>query len=448
MKLMYLKPVGRKLSIRESLYWKKVFMHNVMIGTEIEFESGTGCSSSDVRNKFGSCGSSIKRFKDNGISEIKGDGSLRSGAEICTSGKKVYGFMEQFSLYKGIIDKLYQFKPLANARAGWHNHVVLQNFDGFVANEMPVPGIILANTFAILKLFYPAFAWISSSNSGECYTRRNNFCLTDKLQRQSVNKSARDLYNAFENRYSAINTTHLGLDGDDISNFHLEFRFPDVGLFPALMATQNILFKAVLIKAVEISKFGVLTTTEDNLELINKLYSFRNKGFGSYNDVLDECYFIDEELSRKIKKESPDRESLPLNEEGITGLKKLANELVNFLAPTIKQIDETALTMLKHFANTPVSLMFKEMKTDKIEKINDSLEEIIDNIYVKTNDEEMLTVLELIESGMLHNVESTGDWFNKASNLITCKEGLDTIIDRISKVVELGFSKELGYYVK
>lgn len=434
-----------KLSIRESKYWSKVFNANLMSGTEIEFEAS---SNNDEIRRVLTTGSKIGNFSGLGIESVDSDGSLRSGAEIRTSGKRLYGFVEQFAMYKSIIDKVYRFKPVVNSRAGWHNHVVLENYSGIKAQEMLIPGIIMKNVLSICKIFYPALAWVTSTMPGETYTRRNNFCHDDVLMNTDVSEGRiSSIINKFtgshNSRYNAINFNSGTSEDNFINVFHLEFRFPDCSLFPAQMATINFMFKAIIMKAIEISKYGVLSTTEENYRKIKKLYIYKNTGFEYFNDIVAEHG----NMIKDFLLDGYERESCVLNDAPLNAIKSMANEFYNFIAPTMYSLDKTSAYMLKVLCDKPVTVMFKELQTNKVQVVNERFEEILDTIVVKT-DNSILDVLEVIEKGLIRSVSSVDDWFNKASNLVTCKAPMNEIIDVISKQVPLEFNNEFGYYVK
>lgn len=434
-----------RLSVRESNYWKKVFNANLMNGSEIEFEMANGYVN-DIRSALRP-NSRITEFNGIGVESVDSDGSLRDGCEIRTSGKRLYGYMEQFSMYKSIVDKLYRFKPIVNGRAGWHNHFVLQNIDGVKAQEMPVPGIILKNVLSICKIFYPALSYITSTMPGDIYTRRNNFCHDMVLQMYNPNNSAETCIREFQSshnaRYNAINLYHLKSSGNNITKFHIEFRFPDCSVFPAQMATVNFMLKAIIIKAIELSKYGVLDTTEENYVKLKKLYLYKNTGFENFSDL----HSSNPDIIKNFVPDSYDREGCVLTDKALNAIRSLSKEFYNFIAPTMHSLDKNACMMLKALSEKPVTEMFKEMNTNRIETINEALEEVID-VNVPKTDNSVLDVLEVIEKGLVRCVDSVDDWFNKTSNLVTCKAPMDEVINIIANQVPLGFSNEFGYYVK
>jgi hypothetical protein len=65
-------------------------------------------------------------------------------------------------------------------------------------------------------------------------------------------------------------------DSDTVSNMHIELRFPDGDLCPVSITAKTFLFLTMLLKAVEISKFGLLDVEKDpdwqnNLKLLDRI---------------------------------------------------------------------------------------------------------------------------------------------------------------------------------
>lgn len=437
----------KKLSIAEVKYWKKVFNANLMIGTEIEqmFNSNE-IGTSEVRRLLSPLriGGSPERFTSP-VSEVKSDGSLRNGAEIITPGRKVYGFMEQFSMYQSIYNLLKDEEPIISPRCGWHNHIVLQDYGANALERDSIPRVIFDNFMLLLQQYYPALAFITSTMPYEgCHTRYAYFNATRPLKYYDTRMSLREIRSSFSDRYNAINIRPMVFDIDDdkIKNFHVEFRFPDGTLFPAQMAALNILFKSIVLKAINLSKYG--TIEFDNST--ENLYCFKNNG----NDYDEDDDYSDNEYGADVFLNSfseDDRMSAMVLDDIMRDIFKLSSELIDILEPEIINIDKLALPLLKTLSKTPISMMFKEQGTDDLRVINDMLEEIIDENY-KRVDEQVMPLMEVIDLGMIKNTETVDEWFEKAGELVSFKEPIENLISRIREVTDLGFDKNLGFYFK
>ena len=409
-----------KLTRREAEYREKVFSSNLMIGTEIEIMFENHKDTDDVRrmvdvlNPGGNPGNFISP-----IQYVTSDGSLENGAEIITTGRRVYGFMEQFSMYQSIYNCLKEEDPIISPRMGWHNHIVLQNYNGVKANEMPIPKIIFDNLMKLCSIYYPALAFMSSTMPhNDCYTRYSHFCIHDNLADYSWRKSLGRIMSIFDNRYNAVNINPIVYRYDEINEFHVEFRFPDGSLFPIQMASLNILFKALVMKAVNLSKFGNIENNPNT-----DLYKFKNDG------------------------RREERLSNPVPTETLNSIKDLAKDLVSLLKPEILKIDKLAVPFIEDLATSPISVMFKELGVTDLRIVNDTLEERLDSLYQRES-KSVLPLIEVIETGQIRNVLSKTDWFNKASELVSFKEPLEDIIVEIGREKEIAFNNELGFYFK
>lgn len=414
--------VEKRLPVLETKYWRKVFNNNLMIGTEIEqMFDNNNIGTSSVREMLSPLGirGGITRF-ESPVSSVTSDGSLRNGAEIITPGRKVYGFMEQFSMYQAIYNCLKDNGAIIDSRCGWHNHIVLQDYGSNALERNFIPRIIFDNFMLIVQHYYPALAFMSATLSDtNVYTRYDHFNETYPLRMYSKNDSVSDIEDNFENRYNAVNLNPMSFNKNNLGNFHVEFRFPDGTLFPIQMASLNILFKSIILKAIELSKYGVIkfsTATDD-------LYKFKNSG------------------------DSDDRTSYPVEPSVIEELKALSKDLVNFLKPEIISIDNIAVPMLEHLAEEPITLMFKRLNTKDLRVVNDKLEEMLDVEFKKPN-AQILPLMQIIETGVIRNTETVEEWYDKASSMVSYKEPMEQIIKEIKEIQNLDFNTELGFYFK
>lgn len=435
---------SEKLTTREVEYWKKVFNANLLFASEIEFEANDYLSVNTVRSDI-NCTGDIKYY-GNGVEKIKPDGSLRNGAEILTPPRRIYNFIQMYSGYDSLIEKLYDYDPYVSCRAGWHNHVSLQSIDGVKAQEKPVPIIILKNLLTLCKLYYPGLVWFSSTIPEEgLYTRYDEFCMHDRLLKHTSTMNGREIYNNFNNtRYNCINLNRMEYynNYESIERFHIEFRFPDGNLFPSLMASFQILIKALILKSIELSRYGLISS-ETNTEF-RELYNFRNN---LYDDDLDDDIVDDNDWLDKnaFVYDYQERMSAPVNDSLLSKISHNSIELVNLLEDEITKIDEVGLSFCKMFSETPVSQMFKDEATNSIEVVNDILDSMMDDKYKKV-DNSYEEIEKIISIGAIKNVENEEEWFNNVGKLVACKEDISKILGTIASNRKLGFNKRLGYY--
>lgn len=427
----------KRLTMREASYWRKVFEQNLMIGTEIEIMfKDSDINVYNVRDML-EClkpGGNPGAFKSP-VQEVKSDGSLINGAEIITPGRRVYGFLEQFAMYQSIYSNLSDSEPIISPRMGWHNHIVLQNYDGVRAQEKEIPRIIFDNMMLLIKKYYPALAFMSSTQiDSDAYTRYNQFCIHSNLKNYDYNYDLSDIINEFTDRYNCVNLNELSYNDlrDTITNFHVEFRFPDGTMSPIQMTSLNILFKAIILKAIELSKFGIFDETPDL-----SLYDFKNNGSSySRTNNIEGCITHPSSETRKSGK---------LNDYLMGQIKDLSFELVDLLKPEIMSIDKIAVPFLEEMCTRPISVLFEELNTTDVREVNDYLEEKLDKL-VEKEDSSILPLVEIIETRMVQNVSNVDDWFNKTSEFVTFKEPIENIIDKIRKERKLKFNNEMGFY--
>lgn len=417
----------KKLSVRESIYWNKIVSNNTKIGTELEFTSRRAVDYSSLNALFNSSRSRY-HFGKCGVEIVTSDGSINRGAEIKTSGRRVYGFLEQYNMFKNIIDKIEGVEPFISGYAGFHNHMLLDYSESSNSLEMDMPHLIYKNFIRIIKYYYPALSWITSTipNDGH-YTRYNYFCSHDSLRDYDFKDSLTSLLRDMPPRkYSAVNLNYMRFNehNNTIPRFHVELRFADGNLFPAHASCITILYKALLLKAVSVSKYGTINLNyEDYDKHVFPLYKFKNGGDS------------DSRLSNNS-----------LTRLQIENLIALTIDMVSFLEKEICSIDLIAHKLLLKFATEPPSVVFKRKNTSDYRDVNDYYDELVDELIVKS-DESLFEVLRFMENyKIIANTEE--EWIEKASEYIACKEPLDEIIDKIKCFVPLIFLKGVGFIVK
>ena len=437
---------SEKLNSFEVDYWKKVFNANLIFGSEVEFETkGFDFSMREVRENI-QCTGTVANY-GNGIECIKSDGSLNYGCEILTPPRRIYNFLQMYSGFNNLIEKLYDFDPIISPRAGWHNHCSLAYYGDHKTQEKNIPGIILKNLLTLIKLSYPGLCWFTSTIPDEgIYTRYNEFCQHDRLLRHLSSHSLGEISTNFGNtRYNCVNLNKMEYyRGSEISKFHIEFRFPDGNLFPALMGSFEILMKALILKAIELSRYGLISSDSSD---IRECYKFRNTLYDDYDDYeLDELDPDDyDEYCDQYDCSDRYRASVPVSSRLRNRIKNNAIDLVELLEDEITKIDVNAFAMCRHFASTPVSQMFKDLDSDDIQEINEDLADTIDKLY-EGADFSMEEIERVISLGQIRDVEDKEDWINRLGELVACEGDIKDIIDKISRSRRLGFNTRLGYY--
>jgi hypothetical protein len=212
-----------------------------------------------------------------GVHSITTDGSLsgKKGIEIITVGRRI-DYWEFYNMSKKIIDTAISRGAFVNERCSLHMHVLAAYYGKIAAgekfgiptriNEMErsLPEIIVANLHQLIRKYQNAITWMTMGlDNPECMTRWEKFrvsvlstsAIYDPMikVRDNVSKTAGG------NKYGWINYSNIGFDDSgDIKTFHIEFRVADCLLCPSATAALACIYYALVIKAVEISRYGVL----------------------------------------------------------------------------------------------------------------------------------------------------------------------------------------------
>ncbi|HEY84336.1 MAG TPA: hypothetical protein G4N96_04375, partial [Chloroflexi bacterium] len=135
-----------------------------------------------------------------------------------------------------------------------------------------------------------------------------------------------------------LNLEHLGFTEEGaILPFHLEFRFPDPDLSPTSVTAKTFLFLAMLLKAVDLSQYGVIH--------VGKIVPWRRK-----IELLNMLSNNDGNLATS--------DTSAVSDDIIEELRQGSYELLDLLAPIFDRLDDNpALDVLLSLAETPISLL-------------------------------------------------------------------------------------------
>ena len=134
-----------------------------------------------------------------------------------------------------------------------------------------------------------------------------------------------------------LNLEHLDFKENGVLPFHLEFRFPDADLSPTSISAKTFLFLAILLKAVDLSQYGVIH--------VGKIDFWRRK-----QELLDKLNNNDGHLATS--------DTSAITDDILEELRQGAHELLDLLAPTFERFaDNPALDILLALSEQPVSLL-------------------------------------------------------------------------------------------
>jgi len=214
-----------------------------------------------------------------GVHSIVTDGSLlgKKGAEVITVGRRP-DYWEFFNMSKGIIDLAVENNAYVNERCSIHSHLLASYYgklpggkDGGPGvpnqiNEMEkdMPEIILANFHQLCRRYQNAMTWMTMGlDEPNRMTRWEKFRVS-VLQVSAIINSMRKVvqdvsHNSGGNKYGWVNYNYcqFGDDGN-LKRVHVEMRVMDGLLSPSAVAAFSCLYHSLMIKAVEISRYGIV----------------------------------------------------------------------------------------------------------------------------------------------------------------------------------------------
>lgn len=242
-----------------------------------------------------------------GVHSITRDGSLLGdkGAEVVTVGRRV-DYWEFYRMSKMIIDSAISRGAYMNERCSTHMHLLASYYgkvtdpkklevspEGVPTNiselEKPMPQIILANFHQLCRRYQNAMTWMTMAlDRPEHMTRWEKFrvsvlnvsAVLNSMRR--VKELVRD--HSGNNKYGWVNYECCKLNSNsDVERFHVEMRVADGMLCPSAIAALGCMYYALAIKAVEISKYGVLEVGDDEwMEQAKSVKETILNGTGSY----------------------------------------------------------------------------------------------------------------------------------------------------------------------
>ena len=376
-----------------------------------------------------------------GVHSITTDGSLlgKKGAEIITVGRRV-DFWEFFNMAKEIIDLALLNNAYVNERTSIHAHL-LASYYGKVPGgnmkdsakdqgpgipsqiselEKSMPEIILANFHQLCRRYQNAITWMSMGlDDPKRMTRWEKFRVSvlgisailnsmDKVQHEVSSNSG-------GNKYGWVNYNYCNFDDDgSLSRFHVEMRAMDCLLSPSAVAAFACLYYSMIIKAVEISRYGIVEVGDK--EWMEQALIVKNAMLNNMKGYGDGDRFAD---TRNLHKyyEILIAESFDL----ISQVKHILMKL----GPSYE--------ILEKLAERPCALRRCDGET---------WQQIEANLAIEMSAEDLFTtkVREIIDLRLVDQCEDEAEWIKEAA--IIMREDKDLAIDPDDDTVE---DKIIGY---
>lgn len=209
-----------------------------------------------------------------GVYDIVPDGSLsQNGQEVL-----VIGANEEFSSWhrkmKAIHEILKEHGYHETQKCGMHYHLL-------TVQQETIPEVIIKNLYQLVRYFSDALVWMGSCQRGAGKNRGLSQWskFHPMMTKSPVGRTIRELQQELGDRYMAFNicgrgfhaqhrgeTGFLRFDGNAVQGLHVEFRWPDGSDSPAHIVALGNLFRALVLKAVELSEFGIVHVDHDRRE--------------------------------------------------------------------------------------------------------------------------------------------------------------------------------------
>jgi hypothetical protein len=218
-----------------------------------------------------------------GVHSITTDGSLKGkkGIEIITVGRRV-DYWEFYNMAKNIIDSTVSRGGYANERTSIHMHLLASYYGKMFPNEResgvpsqinelekPLPRIILANFHQLCRRYQNAITWMTTGLDDPMRLTRWEKFRVSVLDISAILNSMPQVKeqvaaNAGGGKYGWVNYNYTTFNDDgDVKRLHLEMRAADCLLSPSAVAAIACLYHALMIKAVEISRWGIVEVGDD-----------------------------------------------------------------------------------------------------------------------------------------------------------------------------------------
>lgn len=348
-----------------------------------------------------------EKVSSSGVIDIVTDGSLLGdkGVEIITIGRRI-DFWEFYTMSKKILDRATDLGAYLNERCGLHMHLLASYYEsehGINEMERNMPEIILANFHQLCRRYQNAMTWMTMALDDPNHMTRWEKYRVSILGITPVTADMKTVAeevasNAGGNKYGWVNYSRMRFEGDKISRFHVEMRVPDETLCPSIYAALACMFYALVIKAIEISRYGLLKVGEE--EWLKKAREMKKAILNNCSDWGGENRFSNTE---KV---------LDYRENYITESLDLIDQLKGILLKLGPAHD-----ILIKLAERPVAL--RRIDGEKWEDIEEDLRVEINEI-----DQMELKLNEIIDLRIIEDCKTMKEWITEVSKVV--KEDKDT----------------------
>ncbi|MBO9369970.1 MAG: hypothetical protein J7575_02595 [Chloroflexi bacterium] len=414
------------LTPEQALYWKDLLYRTVKIGTELEFALPKGVTKEELMPRLIEALQPTQDLTRLGRYGVLNVVSEHCGIEIQVIGRHPYynALLQQYRDLFAQLPEGIRTRPTC----GLHYHVLA------VGLAEPVPEIILANVWNLTRRYAPHLRFLTSAGDQmTALCRRRNYTSHLELVRHTpgvmsmaqIQQALRESRTVPEHN-NFLNLEHIVFNEDgSIRVFHYENRFPDADLSPTSIVAKAFLFLAILLKAVELSQYGVIH--------VGKIHKWRRK-----------CQLLDWLSNNDGNLATSDTSRI--TPEIIEELRVGCRELLELLKPVFDRWEHNpSFEVLSLLAETPLSLLRASGRSwAEIEAL------LAERAATPTGaldatDQRLMRYIELAELTDRPTVE-TWKW-EVAHDLFLTPQELDRRLERLNHLRGLRWDEQLGTMV-
>lgn len=407
----------------QALYWKDLLYRAVKIGTELEFALPKGKRKKEVLPPLTTAlapSQDLTKLGQYGVLDII---SEHCGLEIQIIGRQPY-YTALLKQYQSIFAHLPE-GIRARPTCGLHFHALTPG----VGEDLPV--IVLANLWNLVRRYAPELAFMTSGGASHAaLRRRRNYNSHREMVKLSpvphtmpkIQERLRES-NLVPEHNNFFNLEHITFSpAGNVSNFHVEFRFPDADLSPTSIVAKTFLMLALVLKSVEMSRYGVIH--------VGRIRPWRRK-----IQLLDWLSNNDGPLAT-----SDTRNVTP---DVIEELRAGSRELLEMLKPLFDRWEGNAsFEVLAHLAESPISLLRASGRTwPEIETLL-AERAASDALGLDRTDHRLMQAIEVAQVTGAPSVEAW-QWSVARELLLTPRE-LEERMARLDQVRGLRWDQQLG----
>jgi hypothetical protein len=414
------------LSHEQAMYWKDLLYRTVKIGTEIEFAMPKGARKKDFVPPLIEALQPTRDLTNLGKYGVLNVVSEHCGIEIQVIGRQPY-YAALLRQYRDILSLLPE-GIRARPTCGLHYHALT------VGLSEPVPAIVLANVWNLIRRYAPNLKFLTSCGdqmSALCRRRSHNSHLEmvkltpSAMSMVDIQQHLRDSKCVPEHQ-NFLNLEHVRFDEKGaVTDFHLEFRFPDADLLPTSIVAKTFLFLAMLLKAVEMSQYGVIH--------VGRIHEWRRKV-----ELMDMLSNNDGPLATS--------DTSKITPEVVEELRVGCRELLELLKPIFVRFEHNpSFEVLSLLVEMPISLLrasgrsWLEMEALLAERAATPSGEL------DKTDRNLMRCIELAELTSHPAVEA---WkWAAARELFLTPQELDRRLDRLDRLRGIRWDTQLGSVV-